>query len=93
MKFHEYLDTLYINNTLEVREQFCIKKQAVTRAVPELLDLQRGFYKKLAYITVLFGFFKAKFTGKFPVRKELPKKAEPEKPKLEVVPPEPPVTA
>jgi hypothetical protein len=71
MKFHEFLDVIYRNKNLEIREAFDLKTQAESRAIPELINWQRSFYKFIAYFTLTSAFVKAKLTDTWPEAKPL----------------------
>lgn len=86
MKFYEYLDTIYVNGNIKLSQSFDLKLQAETRAVPALLDMQRKYFRTLAYFKFIFGFFVAKATGKYPIRIEIPQAPSMAKPEpLKVV--------
>lgn len=70
MKFNEYLDIVYINTNLEVSEKFDLKKQALTRSIPDLIGWQRSFYKLCAYFKLIFGYLIAKAYDDYPKRHE-----------------------
>lgn len=85
MKFYEYLDILYVNRNIQLSKGFDLKVQAETRAIPVLMDMQRKYFRVVAYFKFTLGFAKAKLTGVYPIRAELPK-MEPVKPEpLKVV--------
>lgn len=67
MQFHKYLDIVYLNKNLEIQKEFSLKGQAETRAIPDLIDWQRSFYKLVAYFTLVVGYLKASATKNYPV--------------------------
>lgn len=73
MKFHEYLDIVYINTNIELQTEFSLKKQALTRAIPDIIGWQRSYFKLLSYFRLVFGFVYAKFTNTYPTRTALSK--------------------
>ncbi len=73
MKFFEFLDVIYLKKNLELQQKFDLKLQAETRAVPDLIDWHRKYYKFIAYFKLSFLFLKAHVTKDFPQRPELPK--------------------
>jgi len=89
MTFFDYLDAVYFNEnvklqTMQLKKEFCIKTEANTRAIPDLLGAQRKYYKARAYVLLVLGYLVAKVTGDHPKRVEL-QKVQP-KPELKAVP-------
>lgn len=78
MNFFEYLDKTYqLKNlelqTMEAKQEFSLRLQAESRAVPDLINLQRSWFKFVGKIKLLLGFIICNLTGKYP---ELPKPLE-----------------
>lgn len=66
MQFHKYLDIIYLNKNFEIQKEFSLKTQAQTRAIPDLVNWQRSFYKLIAYFTLVYGYLKAELLCKYP---------------------------
>lgn len=73
MKFFEYLDIIYVNKNISLQvDGYDLKVQAESRAIPVLMDRQRAYFRTIAYFKLIFGYYKAKFTGVWPTRREMP---------------------
>lgn len=77
MKFNEYLDVIYVNKNLKLQQEFSLKDQAVTRAIPDLINRVRQFYVWVAYFQLIWGYWKSRLTDSWPIslRNEMIKKA------------------
>lgn len=71
MKFNEYLDVIYVNKNLGLQKQFNLRDQAITRAIPDLINSVRTFFVWVAYFQLIWGFWKSKLTDSWPIQEHL----------------------
>jgi hypothetical protein len=56
MKFHEYMESVYVASNLEVQREFSVSLQGKAQAAHGLIALHRTLAKLFFYPTLLFGF-------------------------------------
>ncbi len=66
MNFFDFLDIQYVNKNLENQTKFLLKNEAIQKAAANLIKWQRNWFKFWAHFGLIFDFFKANLTNKFP---------------------------
>lgn len=65
MTFFEYLDAVYKTETMNMTSGgFNLKSHATTQVAQQLINIQRAYFRKTAYVTVVAKYFWLKVTGK-----------------------------
>lgn len=69
MKLFEYLDTVYVNTTLDLqKDPYTTYAHAKSLATQDLIHGQRKFFKWVNYFGLVFGYLISNVTRKFPKR-------------------------